>query len=226
MHWFFTTKSLNGTAISDDPIATCLFRPSRGNAKSRCLMSTTSPSVIATGGDDETLFALMRIRGMECRSRYAEAFQTSKAVLARVGAGTILGLPPPSSAAIPRPLTYLTVGDVTIAGLPTCFLSRILSPGGPPSTVGAPRRSQMVSDGTRSTCRHLRRNQLQPNPDRPGRPAPNANPSGFPHRPPSSAWAHRVPTTSSTPLRRPSIASCLGSHGRDSSPVADREARC
>jgi hypothetical protein len=31
--------------------------------------------------DDETFLALMRIRGMECRSRYAEAFQTSKAVL-------------------------------------------------------------------------------------------------------------------------------------------------
>ena len=31
--------------------------------------------------DDETFLALMRIRGMECRSRYAEAFQLSKAVL-------------------------------------------------------------------------------------------------------------------------------------------------
>jgi LmbE family N-acetylglucosaminyl deacetylase len=31
--------------------------------------------------DDETFLALMRIRGMECRSRYAEAFLTSKAVL-------------------------------------------------------------------------------------------------------------------------------------------------
>jgi len=31
--------------------------------------------------NDETFLALMRIRGMECRSRYAEAFQTSKAVL-------------------------------------------------------------------------------------------------------------------------------------------------
>lgn len=31
--------------------------------------------------DDETFLALMRIRGMECRSRYAEALQTSKAVL-------------------------------------------------------------------------------------------------------------------------------------------------
>jgi LmbE family N-acetylglucosaminyl deacetylase len=31
--------------------------------------------------DDETFLALMRIRGMECRSRYAEAFQSSKAVL-------------------------------------------------------------------------------------------------------------------------------------------------
>jgi LmbE family N-acetylglucosaminyl deacetylase len=31
--------------------------------------------------DDETFLGLMRIRGMECRSRYAEAFQTSKAVL-------------------------------------------------------------------------------------------------------------------------------------------------
>jgi LmbE family N-acetylglucosaminyl deacetylase len=31
--------------------------------------------------DDETFLALMRIRGMECRSRYAEAFQTAKAVL-------------------------------------------------------------------------------------------------------------------------------------------------
>jgi LmbE family N-acetylglucosaminyl deacetylase len=34
--------------------------------------------------DDETFLALMRIRGMECRSRYAEAFQTSKAVLSLV----------------------------------------------------------------------------------------------------------------------------------------------
>ena len=32
--------------------------------------------------DDETFLALMRIRGMECRSRYAEAFQAMKAVLA------------------------------------------------------------------------------------------------------------------------------------------------
>jgi LmbE family N-acetylglucosaminyl deacetylase len=31
--------------------------------------------------DDETFLALMRIRGMECRSQYAEAFQASKAVL-------------------------------------------------------------------------------------------------------------------------------------------------
>jgi LmbE family N-acetylglucosaminyl deacetylase len=31
--------------------------------------------------DDETFLALMRIRGIECRSRYAEAFQTSKTVL-------------------------------------------------------------------------------------------------------------------------------------------------
>jgi LmbE family N-acetylglucosaminyl deacetylase len=31
--------------------------------------------------DDETFLALMRIRGMECRSRYAEGFQASKAVL-------------------------------------------------------------------------------------------------------------------------------------------------
>jgi LmbE family N-acetylglucosaminyl deacetylase len=31
--------------------------------------------------DDETFLALMRIRGMECRSRYAEAFQAPKAVL-------------------------------------------------------------------------------------------------------------------------------------------------
>jgi LmbE family N-acetylglucosaminyl deacetylase len=34
--------------------------------------------------DDETFLALMRIRGMECRSRYAEAFQASKAVLSVV----------------------------------------------------------------------------------------------------------------------------------------------
>jgi LmbE family N-acetylglucosaminyl deacetylase len=34
--------------------------------------------------DDETFLALMRIRGMECRSRYAEAFQVSKAVLSVV----------------------------------------------------------------------------------------------------------------------------------------------
>ena len=31
--------------------------------------------------DDETFLALMRIRGMECRSRYAEAFQATKAIL-------------------------------------------------------------------------------------------------------------------------------------------------
>jgi LmbE family N-acetylglucosaminyl deacetylase len=31
--------------------------------------------------DDETFLALMRIRGMECRSRYAEGFQASKTVL-------------------------------------------------------------------------------------------------------------------------------------------------
>jgi LmbE family N-acetylglucosaminyl deacetylase len=31
--------------------------------------------------DDEMFYGLMRIRGMECRSRYAEAFQASKAVL-------------------------------------------------------------------------------------------------------------------------------------------------
>jgi len=31
--------------------------------------------------DDETFLALMRIRGMECRSRYAEGFQATKAVL-------------------------------------------------------------------------------------------------------------------------------------------------
>jgi LmbE family N-acetylglucosaminyl deacetylase len=31
--------------------------------------------------DDETFLALMRIRGMECRSRYAEAFHATKAVL-------------------------------------------------------------------------------------------------------------------------------------------------
>ena len=31
--------------------------------------------------DDETFLALMRLRGMECRSRYAQAFQASKAVL-------------------------------------------------------------------------------------------------------------------------------------------------
>jgi LmbE family N-acetylglucosaminyl deacetylase len=31
--------------------------------------------------DDETFLALMRIRGIECRSRYAEAFLASKAVL-------------------------------------------------------------------------------------------------------------------------------------------------
>jgi LmbE family N-acetylglucosaminyl deacetylase len=31
--------------------------------------------------DDETFFALMRLRGMECRSRYAEAFEASKVVL-------------------------------------------------------------------------------------------------------------------------------------------------
>lgn len=31
--------------------------------------------------DDETFLGLMRIRGMECRSRYAEAFLTSKAAL-------------------------------------------------------------------------------------------------------------------------------------------------
>ena len=35
--------------------------------------------------DDETFLALMRIRGMECRSRYAEAFQASKAVLSLGG---------------------------------------------------------------------------------------------------------------------------------------------
>ena len=31
--------------------------------------------------DDETFLALMRIRGMECRSRYAEAFEATKAAL-------------------------------------------------------------------------------------------------------------------------------------------------
>ena len=40
--------------------------------------------------DDETFLALMRIRGMECRSRYAEAFQASKAVLS-LGAGVNTG---------------------------------------------------------------------------------------------------------------------------------------
>jgi LmbE family N-acetylglucosaminyl deacetylase len=34
--------------------------------------------------DDETFLALMRIRGMECRSRYAEGFQVSKAMLSLV----------------------------------------------------------------------------------------------------------------------------------------------
>ena len=41
--------------------------------------------------DDETFLALMRIRGMECRSRYAEAFQTSKAV---ISLGSPLGAVP------------------------------------------------------------------------------------------------------------------------------------
>ena len=34
--------------------------------------------------DDEMFLGLMRIRGMECRSRYAEAFQVSKAVLSLI----------------------------------------------------------------------------------------------------------------------------------------------
>ena len=40
--------------------------------------------------DDEMFLGLMRIRGMECRSRYAEAFQASKAVLSLgVGVNTV-----------------------------------------------------------------------------------------------------------------------------------------
>lgn len=46
------------------------------------LLNEHYPSQLARDWwDDETFLALMRIRGMECRSRYAEAFQASKAVL-------------------------------------------------------------------------------------------------------------------------------------------------
>ena len=35
--------------------------------------------------DDELFLGLMRIRGMECRTRYAEAFCIAKAVLSLAG---------------------------------------------------------------------------------------------------------------------------------------------
>ena len=44
-------------------------------------MSTTRRSMMRDWWDEEMFLALMRIRGMECRSRYAEAFQATKAVL-------------------------------------------------------------------------------------------------------------------------------------------------
>jgi len=37
--------------------------------------------------DDETFMSLMRIRGVECRSRYAEGFTVTKAMLSLHGGG-------------------------------------------------------------------------------------------------------------------------------------------
>ena len=55
--------------------------PELGRRKVSLLNNCYRSQLTRDWWDDETFLALMRIRGMECRSRYAEAFQASKAVL-------------------------------------------------------------------------------------------------------------------------------------------------
>lgn len=55
--------------------------PELGRRKVSLLNEHYTSQLTRDWWDDETFLALMRLRGMECRSRYAEAFQASKAVL-------------------------------------------------------------------------------------------------------------------------------------------------
>jgi hypothetical protein len=48
----------------------------------RCLTKAFPSQVGRDWWDEEMFFGLARIRGMECRARYAEAFGCTKAVLA------------------------------------------------------------------------------------------------------------------------------------------------
>jgi LmbE family N-acetylglucosaminyl deacetylase len=55
--------------------------PEQGQRKVSLLNEHYSSQRLRDWWDDELFLGLMRIRGMECRSRYAEAFKVSKAVL-------------------------------------------------------------------------------------------------------------------------------------------------
>ena len=80
--WSCTTRSRSGTATSRSP--THYVAAHRGAARRKVELLNAgfpSPARAATGGTTRCSSGLMRLRGMECRARYAEGFFASKVLL-------------------------------------------------------------------------------------------------------------------------------------------------
>ena len=76
--WSCTTRSPSGTATSARPSHYVALTDEQARRKV-ALLNKRFPSQLGRDWwDDEMFLGLMRIRGMECRSRYAEAFFATK----------------------------------------------------------------------------------------------------------------------------------------------------
>ena len=84
------TRSPSGTATSAGRRCTSRCPTESRSARSNCCTSASRRSGDRDWWDDEVFLGLARLRGMECRSRYAEAFRCTKAVLG----GPLLAPPP------------------------------------------------------------------------------------------------------------------------------------
>ena len=76
-----TTRSRSGTATWPGATSTCRCPTSVARRKVELLHASFPSQKARDWWDDEVFLGLARLRGMECRSRYAEAFDCTKAAV-------------------------------------------------------------------------------------------------------------------------------------------------
>ena len=79
--WCCTTRSPSGTETCARSRTTSPLSPDQATAKAALLDEAYPSQHVHDWWDEETFLGLMRLRGVECRSRYAEGFVSPKTVL-------------------------------------------------------------------------------------------------------------------------------------------------